>query len=54
MHLGCVTTLAIGSNEPALAAWTASLRLETMSERAVTSGTTIRIVFSSSRAELPL
>src|SRR5690348_5237282 len=54
MHLGCVTTLAIGSNDPALAAWTASLRLETMNHRAVTSGTTIRIVFSSSRAELPL
>src|SRR2546430_1465079 len=54
MHLGCMTTLAIASNDPTSAVWTAALRLETMSERAVTSGTTIRIVFSSSRAELRL
>src|SRR6266568_6724749 len=54
MHLGCVTTLAIGSNDPAVAVWAAVLRLETMSERAVTSGTTMRIVFSSSWAELRL
>src|SRR6266446_8181478 len=54
MHLGCMTTLATASNDPTSAVWTAGLRLEMMSERAVTSGTTIRIVFSSSRAELRL
>src|SRR5260370_5813500 len=54
MHLGCMTTLAIGSNSlgsPGGAAW---IRLQAATGRTTTSGKRIRIVFSSSGAELAL
>src|SRR2546426_6163681 len=54
MHLGCMTTRAIGSNDPAVAVWTASLRLNAKSVRIATSGTRIRMVSSSSWPELRL
>src|ERR1700730_8914234 len=56
MHLGCMTTLAIGSNNSGFtaAACAASLRLQAASARRMTNGTRMRIVSSSSRTELPL
>src|SRR6266478_7298175 len=58
MHLGCMTTLPIGSNNSgftaAAAAGAASLRLQAASGRRMTNGTRIRMVSSSSRTELLL
>src|SRR5712691_1553409 len=54
MHLGCMTTLAIGANGPGSVVWAAPLRLQAASERTTTNRTRIRIVSSSSRAELVL
>src|SRR5216684_4821922 len=54
MHLGCMTTLAIGSNGSEGFADCASMRPETMSSRTTTNHTSLGIVFSSSRPELIL
>src|ERR1700737_2814791 len=54
MHLGCMTTLAIGSKGPGSAVWAAALRLQAASERTTTNRTRVRMVSSSSRAELVL
>src|SRR5713226_4304363 len=52
MHLGCMTTLAIGSNKSeGSAAWT---RLHAKTSRTTKNRVRMRIVFSSSRPELIL
>src|SRR5499425_2156585 len=54
MHLGCMTTLAIGSNVPAGAACGASTTLPATASKPTIMGERIRIVPSSSRAQLIL
>src|SRR5438874_9009849 len=56
MHLGCMTTVAIGSNSAGSAAWAASTRLQAAIGRTTTmSGAKARMSrYSSSRSELAL
>src|SRR5712692_1462359 len=51
MHLGCMTTLAIGSNDPGSAACAASPRLNAASPTTTIKGTRMRIGSSSSRPQ---
>src|SRR5260370_29094856 len=53
MHLGCMTTLAIGSNGAGWAGWAASLRLQAAIGRTTTmSDAKARMIVLLSRAEL--
>src|SRR3954454_11219593 len=53
MHLGCMSTLAMGSKSAGAAAWPASLLLQPARAR-TRMGARIRMVFSSGLAELLL
>src|SRR5215470_1379240 len=54
MHLGCMTTLAMGSKGAGSVSGAASLRGQPADKRTIASGTRMRMVFSSSQTELLL